>query len=410
MHKLKDTSEPKPSTEQRETLVIDKAATKAARLVYLDGIRGYLLVMMFLAHYSFTQYTPLYRLHHGNYSAVFDGEFFVLISGFVCALAYYGAYTATGFNGCLRKVLARLKWVYIYQVTVSILAIILFAAAFPINLDNSYVFDEETPLYLQFLKTFTFASMPKYLDILVLYLVLMLFIPVAFLLLKQASHLYYFTIIIILWLNAETGLYGLVSIYLNNAFPHAHEYANWRGSFNPLSYCLIFYIGFYVAYIYKQSADNPERKTLLPPRRWLYLISVLVAGSFALLEIFHSQLQVPIWIYDPTRTEISIIGLFSTFSIAYATYFLIASKHLGKIESMISAVVKAFFSNKYLVLIGRNSLFVYSIHVLLVFFTSYIIKISHAATNLYSTLLFVAMIALLYFITRWKNTQFPALP
>ena len=56
-------------------------AQKAARLVHIDGARGYLLIAMFIAHFNFTHWTPVIRFHHGNFSPVWDGEFFVLLSG-----------------------------------------------------------------------------------------------------------------------------------------------------------------------------------------------------------------------------------------------------------------------------------------------------------------------------------------
>ena len=180
-------------------------AQKAARLVHIDGARGYLLIAMFIAHFNFTHWTPVIRFHHGNFSPVWDGEFFVLLSGFVCALSYLRPFSKGGMVACELAVLKRLRWVYLYQIIVALSMLYLFVSAWPMRLDSQYVPDLETPLFVQSLQVFTFAKQPLYLGILILYMMLMLFIPVGLWLLETTRTRLFFGILAACWLVAWAG-------------------------------------------------------------------------------------------------------------------------------------------------------------------------------------------------------------
>lgn len=392
-------------------------ATKARRLTHIDGARGYLLLMMFLAHFSFTHWTPIIYLHHGSFSPVWDGEFFVLLSGFVCALAYQGAFTKGGAWACELAVLRRLRWVYLYQIAVAMLMVLLFWAALPIKLGShspealGKSVASAAPIGPQLLQTLTFAEQPPYLDILILYMMLMLFIPVALMLLSRRKLWLYWSILIGLWLVAHFKVDAAVFVAFQRSMFNPEGYFALRGFMNPFSYALIFYAGFYLGYRYKQVGHEEFIKSVLVPRMGIFIASLGIVGAFAIAELFKAPLGTPEAIYDPKRFQISPHGLIATAASAYAVYFLLAADNLPRPLSWISRLADWLFTLPVLVIVGQSSLFFYSLHTLGVFGSSYIIK----ATGMegerpFILAMFAATTALLVALAYTKKRFLPALP
>lgn len=392
------------------------ATLKARRLTHIDGARGYLLLMMFLAHFSFTHWTPIIYLHHGSFSPVWDGEFFVLLSGFVCALAYQGAFAKGGAWACELAVLRRLRWVYIYQIVVAMLMVLLFWAALPIQLGS------QSPEALgktsfggsighQLLQTLTFAEQPPYLDILILYMMLMLFIPVALILLSRRKFWAYWSILVGLWLVAHFRIDAAAfEAFQHSVFDPAGYFA-LRGFMNPLSYALIFYAGFYLGFRYKQVGHDEFIRSVLVPRMNLFLACLASIGAFALAELFRGPLGTPEAIFDPKRFQISPQGLIATAASAYAVYFLLASDSLPRPLSWIANLADWLFTLPVLVIVGQSSLFFYSLHTLGVFGSSYVIQVlgmQHDRPFILMTL--AATAALLVALAYGKKRFLPTLP
>lgn len=386
-------------------------AQKAARLVHIDGARGYLLIAMFIAHFNFTHWTPVIRFHHGNFSPVWDGEFFVLLSGFVCALSYLRPFSKGGMVACELAVLKRLRWVYLYQIIVALSMLYLFVSAWPMRLDSQYVPDLETPLFLQSLQVFTFAKQPLYLGILILYMMLMLFIPVGLWLLETTRTRLFFGILAACWLVAAAGFDQAV---LGWIFAHVFDtrpFLSLTGIFNPLSYAVIFYGGFYLGYRYKTEGWDHFKSSILPTSYPVFYAALAITVAFAVAEAGRGMLGSPEWLVEPKRRNVSGIGLISLAAISYIFYFLLNREDLAKPLMWARAVVDSVLRFPPLVMVGRNSLFVYSGHVVAVFTASYFILSNGFEDNRIVVMVVqICALAALLGAARLKKRYLPALP
>lgn len=384
-------------------------AGTAGRLVHIDGARGYLLAMMFLAHFSFAHWTPAYYLHHGNFTPVFDGEFFVLLSGFVCALSYWRPYERAGMLACGRAVLRRVRWVYLYQVTVALLALALAMMMTPVEPLPGVRPDAATPLAIQLLQSFTLARQPPYLDILVLYMALMLFIPFGFRLLVAGRRWRYFTILAALWLVSWLQLDAAAGRWIGaNVF----DWSPWfrlRGHFNPLSYALIFYGGFYLGYLYKRHGHAAFVSRILPARSSWFALAAGVVLFFAAAELGKGVFGTPLRLYDPLREEIGPAGLAGLAAAGYCVYYLLVSRP-GRF-GWLQGAADRFFRFPLFTLLGQSSLFVYSAHILAVFVASYAI-IAAGWSHSYPAILAVMLVtgAAVAGLAWLKKRYLPALP
>ena len=384
---------------------------RAARLLHIDGARGYLLIMMYVAHFGFIHHTPVLNFHHGSFSAVWDGEFFVLLSGFVCALSYGGVFKREGLRACFMSILRRLRWVYLYQVLVSLLTLYLFYLAWPLQLSPEYTVDPNTFSLTTLAQVFTFVEHPPYLGILILYIVLMLFIPVAAWLLHHQQQPLFFAIIIGCWICATHGFDArMISWFQNNLFDPSQIFS-LRDYFNPLSYAIVFYGGYYLGHVYKRDGQAAFRKNTLPLSSSAFALSIGVMIVFAVAELFRAELGTPIWFYDPTRDNITITGLLDTAAMAYVVYFLLAKENLPlpleKVREFFDMVLKSHI----LVAVGQSSLFVYSAHVIVVFLSSYfILSAGYQNDPIMITMSLCLSVWFLIVLSLCKRQYLPSLP
>ncbi len=390
---------------------LDSAPESAkARISYIDGARGYLLSMMYLAHTHYTLENSFFKLHHGNFIPAMDAEFFVLISGFVCALAYSGKHKTSGMTGTLLAVLSRLKWVYLFQVMVAVLMILLFRMFGSTIVDPTYTADFTTPLTAQIFAAVRFVYQPPYLDILMLYIALMLFIPLATLLLSKNRVISYFAIIAGLWLFVETGLAAQSDQIVKSIFAYDRAFA-LRGYFQPLSYAALFYVGFYFGFIQKNKATLPGASLLKKPPVvlfWASLGIILVAIVSCLIWLKTGHLE---WLAAPERQSISVPGFLTTLSVTYVVFFLMARTGYAKLTDMAGNALQSALSLPFLTLLGRNSLFTYAIHALIIFIVSYaIITTGHADSIVWKASGLVAGYLLILLFSQWKQRHLPFLP
>jgi hypothetical protein len=395
---------------ERETpATASKPRAASGRLIHIDGARGYLLAMMFLAHFSFAHWTPAYYLHHGNYTPVFDGEFFVLLSGFVCALSYWRPFEKAGMLTCQAAVLRRVRWVYLYQVTVALMALALFMAMAPVEPLPDLKPDPSTPFAIQILQSFSLAKQPPYLDILVLYMALMLFIPLAFKLLSSGRKWLYFSILGAFWLVSWLQLDAAAGRWIEANLFDWSGYFRLRGHFNPLSYALIFYGGFFLGYGYKRHGHDAFVSRTLPARPTWFALAAATTLFFAVAEIGKGMFDTPLRLYDPLREEIGPVGLIGLSASAYVVYYLLVSPS-GRL-SWFQTAADRFFRFPLFTLLGQSSLFVYSAHILAVFLASYVIIVA-GWSNSYTAILLtmVATGATIVMLAWLKKRYLPALP
>lgn len=389
----------------------DPASAKAARLTYIDGARGYLLSMMYLAHSATTLKSlsvpitnGLRRLHHHQYLAVWDAEFFIPLSGFVCALAYLGVFNRSGWTATWRSILKRLRWVYLYQIIVAMTIVLLSAAVWPLVLSN-YVKDPSISLPMELLSTLTFINQPRYLDILLLYIVLMLGMPFGFALLVRRRYVAFAAILIGLWAISDLGLDKTASTYITTHWFAWQDYIRLSGVFSPFSWAVLFYAGFFLGYQYK-SRGSSFSMSYIRPNRTLFFISIFICVAMVIARLSPISYQL-----EPKREDISWQSFVVVGAVVYNFYYLFNSRHLPVALSWLRMVFAKILSFPPLVLLGQNSLFVYSVHVIVVALVGLIAKNTSVGENLPAvTIVFLSGYLLILSITWLKRRYLPTLP
>ena len=84
------------------------------RIQLIDGLRGYFLIMMMMAHLTMVQ-PWLSAFSHHRLGFVEDAQGFVFLSGFVIALVYGRLLQKTSFDVMRIKLYARIQQLYIYN-------------------------------------------------------------------------------------------------------------------------------------------------------------------------------------------------------------------------------------------------------------------------------------------------------
>lgn len=384
-------------------------APRASRLLLLDGVRGYLLYMMVVAHFSFVVSTPLFLLHVGHWSPIFDAEFFIPMSGFVCALAYYGPFMRDGLSNSVVLILRRVRWLYLYQVAATLAVIALVKVFGPINSEVSREV-AATPLLSLLLRVPGLGLQPTYLDILPLYMLFMPLIPVALWVLTRGQTAMYFGGLAALWLVAAAGVDArLLDACWPVLGPVVH-YVRPMGDFNPLSYAALFYVGLYLGYCFKVDGFTRFKERCVPLRGIWAAFAVIVCLAFAAAELVRRLTPLPLWSYDRVGGTVTLPGMASTIAIAYLVYFLLA-KQPGKVGRLAARGLRWLFSRPLLVTTGQMSLFVYSAHVVVVWCAFAVVEhlgqgVGMVAANA-ALLLSMATVGVLAYL---KRRHFPQLP
>lgn len=405
---LSDVNRPRSADSTADTV---PASAKATRLTHIDGARGYLLSMMYLAHSAFAltamsvpMSKGMLRLHHHKLLAVWDAEFFIPLSGFVCALAYLGVFRRDGMMATWQSILKRLKWVYLYQIVVAMSVVLLAAAVAPLPI-NGYVSGSPGALPEQLLRTLTFVNQPKNLDILLLYIVLMLGMPFGFALLVRRRYFTFAAILIGLWALPVLGIDQAASTYVTENIFAWEDYFRLSGAFNPLSWAVLFYAGFFLGYQFKSKGRDFAASYMKPDVR-LFAIALAICAAMIVGRL--SPLQA--WL-EPARVGMAWQSFAVVAAVAYSIYYLLNRTGLPPPLTWLRVVAASVLSFRPLVMLGQNSLFVYSLHVLIVAVLQLVVRQAGLGWNIPAmTLLFFIGYVVLFTTTLLKRRFLPSLP
>jgi hypothetical protein len=208
-------------------------ATK--RVGAVDFWRGIVLVSILCDHIPGNL---LEHVTHRNFGFSDGAEVFVFLSGVAVGLVYYKRVLESKFWEVMRKCVVRATQIYATHVVITIVAVVIFALAYnysslPGLIENDgrlFVFHK--PLR-GFFGVLLMSQQLGYLNILPLYVVLMLWAPVALLLARRS---------LVLVLAVSLAIYGAARLGL--ALPCWPEPGTWF--LNPFAWQLVFTIGMIV--------------------------------------------------------------------------------------------------------------------------------------------------------------------
>ncbi|MEM7519772.1 MAG: OpgC domain-containing protein [Pseudomonadota bacterium] len=230
------------------------AATKAAprvRDLRLDFFRGIAMFIILMAHTPGNKFTLWIPARWGFSDAT---EIFVFCSGMASAIAFGGAFARAGWLLGTARVLFRVWQVYWAHVGLffATLALCVFMTDLDITGRNYWgqlnlwmIFVESdkwnnSDILLNFM---TLRWVPNYFDILPMYMIVLLMMPVVMALSRVDLRLVA-AFVIGVWLMGQTALLGSFGLgHLHLEFP-AEPWTDRTWFFNPFGWQLIFFTGF----------------------------------------------------------------------------------------------------------------------------------------------------------------------
>lgn len=224
---------------------------KRERDARIDFFRGMALLFIFIDHIPNNRWANATLKNFGFSDA---SEVFVLLAGYSAALAY--GLNNSRFENSFRRAMRRAGEIYIWHIGIFIVsAILLFAAAHIFNkpdyVDNIALRDIVTDPGRAILGALALLYQPNQMNILPMYVVLMLWLPVVLVLLRHSVAL---TLIVsfAIWALANATGYN---------FPANRPGQGWY--FNPLAWQLLFTTGAAAAALSAQHATKVRREVLV---------------------------------------------------------------------------------------------------------------------------------------------------
>jgi len=319
------------------------------RFDLVDGIRGHLLIGMLVAHFSFHPGMGwLLYLHHHTLFKVFDAEFFVIIAGFLVGyLAHERIGERIGAKPATRWELAR----YLGRRTLTVYAYFTLAGFAVLMLLGQGVFSWHGALTTA-ADVLTFQNGPRFGGILGLYILCFLMLLAAIVVLGARP-------LILLPLSA--GLYLVSQFFYTRGLwgiggdIMAFDVTAWQFPF-----IASFALGFHRKAVGRLIDRLPGPAAL-----------VAVAGLLCL-----SLILAKVWITPPfadvppdmprhwPRPQLHPYHLLKTLVLASAVTLLLAGRH--RLLAWPRAVVAGYFRLGFLRAIGRYSIRMFTLHLILV--------------------------------------------
>ncbi|HEU0082562.1 MAG TPA: OpgC domain-containing protein [Bradyrhizobium sp.] len=324
------------------------AVAAGERELRLDLFRGLALWLIFIDHLPPSILTWFTIRNYGFSDAT---EIFIFISGYTAAFVYGRAMLERGFVVATARILKRVWQIYVAHVFL----FTIFLA------EISYVATHfENPLYteemgiLDFLKqpdvTIVQALLLKFrpvnMDVLPLYIVLMLFLPLILWLMERRPDL---TLVLSVLLYAATWQFDL---YLT-------AYPNGFWAFNPFAWQLLFVFGAWCAL---GGARRMSRILVSPVTMWICL-AYLAAAFCVTLTWYLPQLphlvprRIEQWMYPINKTDLDVLRFAHFLALAAITVRLLPKDWPG---------LKSLWLRP-LILCGQHSLEIFCLGVFLAF-------------------------------------------
>jgi hypothetical protein len=283
-------------------------ASAGARDPRLDFFRGLALIFIFVDH---VPANPFAHVTFRNFGFSDAAEMFVFISGYAAALAFGRTFLREGFAAGTRRVAKRIGEIYVAHVLLLIVCvggIGVAARAF------------ESPLYYEYINLVPFAHEPLeaiwralalnhhllYLNILPLYIVLLLWFPALFWLIRRHPGLA---------LAASLALYGVTRATGLN-LPSYPNSDGWF--FNPFAWQLLFSIGAILGHAALRGAVPPRSRALVAAAALYAFFALVVIAPWTKVPALAEWRLVPGDLLAPmNKSAMSVWRLAHILALAY---------------------------------------------------------------------------------------------
>ena len=367
--------------------VLTTAASPPAgreRELRLDLFRGLALWLIFIDHVS-PDLLSWFTIRSYGFSDA--AEIFIFISGYTAAFVYGRTMFQSGFVIAAARILRRAWQIYAMH-------ILLFAV---IVAEVSYIaVGLEKPFYAQEMEITDFLKQPgiamgqalllRYrplnMDVLPLYVVLMLFLPLVLLLIRWRANL---------TLAMSVALYALAWLY----DLHLAAYPGGFWSFNPFAWQMLFVFGAWCAL---GGAKRMSRFLSSPITLWISL-AYLFAAFCVTLTWYFPQLNgllphwLEQWMYPIDKTDLDVLKFAHFLALAAITVRFVPAGWPGLKSAWLRPMI----------LCGQHSLEIFSLGVFLAFTGYFVLTEVSAgiALHLLVGLLGIAMMSAVAWLLSW---------
>jgi len=340
------------------------------RNIAYDGLRGWLLIIISCNHLYGNFIPQITRSPLGFISAA---EGFVFLSGFVAYLVY--SRLATDKAQIKRKIWQRSFTIYGFHITALILCFTLIWM-FPYYTQQwSSFFNAENwfdaPVQ-SLIAALLLLEHPGYHDILILYLVPMIFLPFAIIAIKKGKVLLVAAASISVWIVAQFVTAQHIVTPFDKVFPDISLNVSY---FDPFAWQIYFYTGVLLSYLKLDKSISFN----FPP---IIKISLLTCIAFTfIIKHFFPELMQP---YLSGNSEASLLFQLNLLLTAY--FFMLIMRNF-----------RWFFTLKYPVFLGQHALPVFAFHNIAIYFLqpwSEVYTTEKWYWDLLTCILFVSLLAI----------------
>ncbi len=312
------------------------------RFVQIDGLRGLLLVIMLMNHLNIF----LNKYTYEPFGFVSAAEGFVFLSGLVAGLVYSRKLTRYGRDEMVRSVVSRSFTIYKYHVALylslfALLVVMQPISPFWVEFSINKIHFPEGNRFVTFLLGFVLLFLPDGMDILPMYFVLLLLLPLAIRQFRRGQVFVTFLVSFAVWAAAQLGLKNMLIKLIFAGKPM------YIGYFDVFGYQLLFLAGAYIGYLL---SIGQMREDFYGPK---FLVPVLCISLF-LFAKRHGliDLSIPEWQRLITKLKVGPVRLLN-----FATHAYLVAYLLRKFPTWLRW--------RPLVFLGEHSLQVFSYHLLL---------------------------------------------
>jgi hypothetical protein len=281
------------------------AITKRERDLRIDFFRGLALLFIFIDHIPNNSWANATLKNFGFADA---SEVFVLLAGYSAAIAY--GLRQGSFEHSFRRAMRRAGEIYIWHIGIFVAsALLLYAAAHVFNkpdyVDNVLLRDIVTDPGRALVSALALIYQPNQMNILPLYIVLMLWLPVVLLLLRHSVAL---TLVVsfAIWAIANANGVNL---------PGSRPGEGWY--FNPLAWQLLFTTGAAAAVLSEQHATRVRREILLLAAAYVVFAFLNAAPWVAITWLPNDPLLPPDLVGHVSKNYLSVWRYLHILALAY---------------------------------------------------------------------------------------------
>jgi len=318
------------------------------RELRLDLFRGLALWLIFIDHLPPNILTWFTIRNYGFSDAT---EIFIFISGYTAAFVYGRAMRDAGVVVATARILRRVWQIYVAHVflfTIFLAEISYVATRFenPLYTEEMGIMDFLKEPDVTIVQALLLRFRPVNMDVLPLYIVLMLFLPLILVLMRRSADL---TLALSVALYAATWEFDL---YLSS-YPHGF----W--AFNPFAWQLLFVFGAWCA---QGGAQRMSRILSSPITLWIS-VAYLLFAFFVTLTWYFPQLghviprRLEQWMYPISKTDLDVLRFAHFLALAAVTVRFLPKDWVGLKSPWL----------RPLILCGQHSLEIFCLGVFLAF-------------------------------------------